>query len=442
MKPDEIDFGERRRQDYDDGGELETSILEKGIMQSILVLSRPNDRPLLLAGGRRFRIAEKHGLDVPVLIASKSLDPLDIRTIELAENIYRKDLSYDERLFLTKEIHELQIAKYGNRLAGCAAVDADGNKQGHTMADTARMLGVDVSTVAKDLKLAQAMEILPELKNLKNKHEAQKMLDKMLDLHDRECRAAEVKKNMGSGAKQILCNSFIVKDFFEGIKQVPDATIDFVEVDPFYGIELIDLYEKKCGGTSKYNKADYEDCPAPVYEWYIQETMRQVYRTMSDGSWGICWFALEPWFEPTYQAIRNAGFFVRRIPGIWVQPTGAAYNANLLLASSYDAFFYFRKGQINLASPGHLNTYHCNTVPPARKVHPTERPIELYEDIYQTFAKPGAKVLIPFAGSGNSLLAAANLSMVPIGFDLSNDYKAAYTIRVVEGDIGHYKSLK
>jgi site-specific DNA-methyltransferase (adenine-specific) len=443
MKPSEIDFGDRRRQDYDDGGELEASILEKGIMQSVLVLRRVDEKPLLLAGGRRFRIAEKYDLEVPVLISTKPLDPLDIRTIELTENIYRKELTYAERCSLVEEINTLMQTKYGTRLAGQAAVDVDGNKVGHTMADTAKMLGVDVSTVAKDIKLAQAMEILPELKNLKNKHEAQKMLDKMLEQHDRQCRAEEVKRSMGStsSAKQILCNSYIVKDFFEGIKQIPDGSIDFCECDPYYGIELLDLYEKKAGGTTKYVRENYQDCPPAVYGWYIQETMRQNFRVMADGSWGICWFAMEPNFEPTYQAIKDAGFFIRRVPGFWIQPTGAAYNANLLLASAVDSFFYFRKGQVNLAKPGTTNTYHYNVVPPSRKTHPTERPIELYEDILSTFAKPGAKVLVDFAGSGATLLAAANLSMIPLGFDLSNDHKAAYTIKVVEGDIGHYKSL-
>jgi site-specific DNA-methyltransferase (adenine-specific) len=444
MRPDEIDFGDRRRQDYEDGGELETSILEKGIMQSLLVLRRDNNRPLLLTGGRRFRIAEKHGLDIPVLIAAKPLDPLDIRTIELAENIYRKDLAYSEKCALVDEINSLMQAKYGNRLPGQAAVDKDGNKVGHTMADTAKILGVDVSTVAKDIKLAQAMEILPELKNLKNKHEAQKMLDKLLDQHDREQKAEVVRKQLGSGnpAKQKLANSYIVKDFFEGIGQIPDSSIDFVECDPYYGIDLITLYEKKYGHTSQYAKETYTDCPPEIYDRYIRQIMKENYRVMVDGSWGICWFAMEPNFEPTFQAIKDAGFFVRRVPGFWVQPTGAAYNPNLLLTSTIDSFFYFRKGQVHLCKPGSFNTYFSNTVPPTRKMHPTERPIELYEKIFTTFAKPGSKVLIDFAGSGNGLLAAANLAMIPIGFDLGQDYKHAYTIRVFEGDLGHYRSLK
>jgi len=435
MHPSEIDFGDRVRIEYEDHGELEASILEKGILQSILVLARDNQKPLLLAGGRRFKIAEKHNLEVPVLISTKELSLLDIKTIELIENIHRKKLSYDEETKITNQIHELQIAKFGPRMPGSQS------ESGWTMRDTANLLGVDQATVSKDIQLAKAIEIMPELGKLKNKTEAVKTLNKMIELADREERAEQVKRSMGNSAKIHLCNSYIVKDFFEGVKQIPDGTIDFVEVDPFYGIELIDLYEKKCGGTSKYNRSEYQDCPKEIYEWYIRETLKQCYRTMADNSWGICWFAMEPWFEPTYQAIVSNGFFCRRVPGIWVQPTGAAYNANLLLSSCYDTFFYFRKGQTTLAKPGHLNTYHFNVVPPARKIHPTERPIELYEEIYSTFAKPGDKVMIPFAGSGNSLLACANLSMIPVGYDLSQEYKAGFILRVNEGDFGHYRSL-
>lgn len=435
MHPDEIDFGDRVRVEYEDQGELESSILEKGVLQNILVLKRDGQKPLLLAGGRRYKIAQKHNLEIPVLMSTKELNQIEIKTIELVENLYRKELSYAEQTKLYDEIHSLQIAIHGTRMAGSTSTD------GWTMSDTAKLLGVDQATISKDLQLAKAIEIAPELGQCKNKSEAMKMLAKIVDLADREARAERVRQAMGDSAKVHLANSYIVKDFFEGVRMIPDGSIDFVEVDPFYGIDLIDLYERKCGGTSKYDKAQYEDCPPEVYEWYIGETLRQCYRTMADGSWGICWFAMEPWFEPTFRAIKSAGFFIRRVPGIWVQPTGAAYNANLLLASAYDTFFYFRKGQINLAKPGQLNTFHCNVVPPSRKIHPTERPVELYEDILKTFTKPGAKVLVPFAGSGNSLLAAANLVMVPIGFDLSSEHKAGYVLKVHDSDIGHYRSL-
>jgi DNA modification methylase len=78
----------------------------------------------------------------------------------------------------------------------------------------------------------------------------------------------------------------------------------------------------------------------------------------------------------------------------------------------------------------------------ANKVHPTERPIELMQDILQTFGHMGANVLVPFLGSGNTLLAAANLNMKAFGFDLSPEYKSEYILKVGSNRAPGYKSYK
>ena len=43
-------------------------------------------------------------------------------------------------------------------------------------------------------------------------------------------------------------------------------------------------------------------------------------------------------------------------------------------------------------------------------------------------------LLVPFLGSGASLLAAANLGMRGVGFDLGREFKECYSIRVIETD--------
>lgn len=435
----EIEPGTRFREDYNDGGELENSIREHGVLQSLLVYERPGDKYLLLAGGRRLHAATSAGLEtVPVLIATRALSELEIRTIELIENLHRRALSFEEDLKLKREIHRLQQEIHGKAVGGAK------DKTGWSMDDTAKLLGVSKGLISQDLKLAEAMDKLPELRGMKDKSQAKKVLDSLVKNYVQEEKAKEYAQQMQSddGPKKKLCDAYIIGDFFERVVALPDNSFDFVEVDPFYGIELLDLYAKRCGGATAYTRENYTDVPAEVYEWYIRETMRECYRVMADNSWGICWFAMEPWFEPTFRAIRDAGFFARRVPGFWVQPSGAAYNANLLLASAVDSFFYFRKGQTVLNNPGTTNAFLCGLVHPSRKIHPTERPVELYMQIIPTFAGPGSRMFVPFVGSGNQLLAAANLQINAVGFDLCADFKNGFTIRVNEGDFGMYRSFK
>ena len=55
------------------------------------------------------------------------------------------------------------------------------------------------------------------------------------------------------------------------------------------------------------------------------------------------------------------------------------------------------------------------------------------DEILQTFARPGDRVLVPFAGSGKTLVAAWKLGMTPVGFDLAQQNKDSY-ILMMEGE--------
>lgn len=60
------------------------------------------------------------------------------------------------------------------------------------------------------------------------------------------------------------------------------------------------------------------------------------------------------------------------------------------------------------------------------KVHPTQKPVPLLERLIRIFTDPGDVVIDPCAGSGTTLLAAANLQRKGYGFEIKKDfYKAA-----------------
>ncbi len=65
-----------------------------------------------------------------------------------------------------------------------------------------------------------------------------------------------------------------------------------------------------------------------------------------------------------------------------------------------------------------------------RKIHPTERPVELIKEILYTFAMPETAVLSPFLGSGNTILAADALGLPCVGYELSEVYYNAFVNRV------------
>ena len=58
----------------------------------------------------------------------------------------------------------------------------------------------------------------------------------------------------------------------------------------------------------------------------------------------------------------------------------------------------------------------------SKKIHPTQKPVALYEWLLQNYAKKGDKILDTHLGSGSSRIAAHNLGFDFVGFELDKEY--------------------
>ena len=56
------------------------------------------------------------------------------------------------------------------------------------------------------------------------------------------------------------------------------------------------------------------------------------------------------------------------------------------------------------------------------RIHPTQKPVALYDWIYKNYAKPGMKILDTHVGSGSSRIAAYKAGLDFIGYELDADY--------------------
>src|SRR5262245_32374353 len=84
---------EQRRQIVGDLSDLTASIMEKGVLEPILVRhSRENDKFMIISGERRFRASLAAGLkEVPCI--EKDVDDAEVAEIALIENLQKRDLS-------------------------------------------------------------------------------------------------------------------------------------------------------------------------------------------------------------------------------------------------------------------------------------------------------------------------------------------------------------
>ena len=64
------------------------------------------------------------------------------------------------------------------------------------------------------------------------------------------------------------------------------------------------------------------------------------------------------------------------------------------------------------------------------RIHPTQKPVALYEWLLTNYAKPGDKILDTHVGSGSSLIACYNMDMPYMGFEIDKEYFDKATERI------------
>lgn len=428
---DLIEVGDRVREDMGDLNDLEGSMKESGLITPIAVKKSSEGRFFLLAGERRLRVLRKNETKkIPVRIYPEDISDLQVKIIENSENFHRKDLEYWEYDNSVREIHRLQQELHGSKAPGPG-------HEGWSVEDTGGMIGMSKGSVSTAIKRAQARDAYPELfEDCRTQKDASTLMKKMDEALLKRTLAEKLQASKTETSIAQYSKAFVVGNFFEKVKEVPDRVINLVEIDPPYSIEITKAKKKE--GESIYTLGDYNEVPSNSYmdgmpgtEWEgLKKVLKESYRVMTEHSWLICWFAPEPWFNEVYKAILEAGFQTTRMCGIWPKPSGQSKRPELYLPNSYEMFFYAWKGRPAIARQRSGNWFDYSPVSPDKKTHPTERPVELTDDIYETFAFPGSRILIPFLGSGNGIISAMRLKMSVLGYDMSAAYRDSFLVKM------------
>lgn len=440
----EIDFGSRKREDYGDLEKLASEISEVGLIHPLTVIDKTkienktgldtiatnDNRYLLMAGGRRYTAWVDHelGEEIPCYVYPRILTADEIRKIELMENLSRKALTWQEDASMTNEIHLLEQKIHGKKHTS--------STNGHGLKDTAELTGKSKSTVKNDIDLAQALKHIPELKNIKNKTEALKVVKQLGKIDKAETKATRVRKELSekgeAGVKKELMNAYVLGDFFKHAEKLPDRTFDLIEIDPPYGIDLGNV--KK---GAKHTTLSYNEIPAKEYEVFMRRTLLYARKLIRPNGWLVVWYAVDPWHSMIARLMKETGFAMQEIPAIWIKNGGQTNRPKHYFGSCYEPFMYARAGDSSALNKGGSANYLIHPkIPPEQKFHPTHRPISLMEDVIERFI-PDGKILIPFAGSGVTLRAAHNLGYKAIGYDLSEEYKNKH-----DAYVGEHETLK
>jgi site-specific DNA-methyltransferase (adenine-specific) len=203
-------------------------------------------------------------------------------------------------------------------------------------------------------------------------------------------------------------------DCMEFMKQFPDKFFDLAVVDPPYGIDINNQSQGKGGGVAKKNNYSHKnwDKSAPNKE-YFDEIIR----------------------VSKNQIIWGANHFISRLPYdsscwvVWDKDNGETDFADCELAwtSFKTAVRKFKWKWSGMLQQNMKNK--------EARIHPTQKPVALYDWIFQNYAKPNDKILDTHLGSGSSRIAADKNKLQFWACELDKEYFEAQEKR-----FNNYKS--
>ena len=440
IKFDDIVVEDRFRKNTGSVSSLVESIKKDGLLHPLAVKLNSDGTYRLLAGGRRYQALKfinepmfnkdpnfvRPFEDVPVKIYNEELTIDEQLSIELNENLCRLDMSWQEEVALKKRIHDLLMKKHGPKTSTRTDLP-NHDSSGHSKVDTAKLLGDNVSWFYEDMKIADAMEKMPKIAEMATKKEAVlfiKNIARRVDVQNKADKIeAELKDETYPERVKRILNGYVVGDFFEEGQDLITKSYDLIEVDPPYAINF-----KDGDFGSNHSKEDYNEIPTEEYLEFLGKTAKLCYQLGKENSWCIFWFGFQ-WRELVREILQAVGYKVPEIPAVWTKTIGITSAPMYNLGSAWECFYYARKGTPELVCPGKINVFRSEGS--KQRIHPTERPVDLIFDIITTFIKPGSKILVPFLGSGNTLVAADVAKCSAVGFELSEAYKKAFMVKLV-----------
>lgn len=393
----------RFREEMGDVNDLATSLKEKGQLQPIIV----NHNMELIAGGRRLAACLKSNIDC-LCIFNDATDELTMRELEMEENIQRKQFTPAEEIKAIAELHRLKQLRFGEATSG--------RKGGHTLNDTAQLLGKSKAKVIEALSLAEAIEKFPELKSCRKASDIKKAVKSIENVSLRASRSEEYKTQITSRKQPFQLFNESASTFYA---RLDPESVDILLTDPPYGIEIDQTATSIGGVTGGFNSTGFtfNDSRDDVLQFYTDLAIRSIQFTKPSSHAYI--FCGPEHFWDIRQLFISAGWLCYIKPIIWVKREVGQCNApHAWPASCYELLLYARRVNSTIVKQGQPDWIECPPVPTGAKRHPTEKPIPLLRNLISRVALPGAIVVDPFMGSGATIEAASTEQCYSLGTDI------------------------
>lgn len=413
--------------------DLKPSIAQRGVIQPIII-NRKNE---LVAGERRLTtVLELQQPLIPVRFV-ETLDPIELKIIELEENVKRKDLSWQDTIGAVNDIHQCYIA------------EAEKLGNDWSMTATAEAIGVSLSLVS------QYLRVFPELSNpqiasctsasqaynLLARKDSRKIDDALSEIGElgndlfsfadqKEEQGTEAQKTNDGGTEtqttvestrsqmvpntqerptqvrndplESIKNDILNLSFLDWAPSYSGPKFNFIHCDFPYGINV---FAGKQSGRDRHNiYDDGED----VYWNLLDCFCRYRNNFMAASAHAMFWFSMD-YYQQTKDFFREHApeLVLQNFPLVWTKTdnVGIIPDAKRQPRRIYEtAFIISREDRKIVKSVG--NSYGAGT---DKRYHHSTKPEPVLRHFMQMFVDESTTMFDPTCGSGSALRAAESL---------------------------------
>jgi site-specific DNA-methyltransferase (adenine-specific) len=200
---------------------------------------------------------------------------------------------------------------------------------------------------------------------------------------------------------------FYNEDCFDAMKEIPDGVVDMILTDPPYGMNYQSNYRKE-----KYNKIENDN----QLSW-LDTFSKECFRLSKQNTAHYCFCSFHK-IDLFKQSLEK--YFTIKNILVWEKNNTSMGDLKGDFAPKHELILFFKKGRREINGSRDSNIFKFNRT--GNKLHPTQKPNDMFEYLISKFSDENDLIFDPFAGSGTTAIAAINTNRKWVCIEKEKEY--------------------
>lgn len=222
---------------------------------------------------------------------------------------------------------------------------------------------------------------------------------------------------------ELELNRIYQRDCIEGMRMLPDCSVDLLIADPPYGIDYNSNWSKSESYRNKVKTVNGIANDGNDNNDFLSDVLAEIERVLKPNS-HVYWFTR--WDRVMLQQPLIEKHFKLKNALVWMKNNWSMGDLKGAYAGQYESILFAQKGRRTLNEVGgktrHADILQYDRVPPNKLRHSHEKPEDLIEFLIRKSSDRGDIILDPFCGSGTTAVCAKRTERNFVTFELEQEF--------------------